>query len=512
MMEKRSIICFMLALLIALGGVLAGCGGKKEVSQDEKVELKWVFGGPGKLEDSEYVWGEFNKKLESYLPNTTVKFTCIPHSNYAEKWRLMSASQEEVDIAWISWALKFADEVAKGSYMDITDLINEYGQDMKADFPEWLLDLTTINGRVYAIPNYQMMTNPTGFSIKKSHVDKGWIDLKEAEKVLTEDDNLTKDDYKIFEDYFKKVIDSGEKVKYVSDQFLTRAIYYKIGLPKGGLETITANAAIAKSEDGYKVYNTLTDFPGWYEYYDVVNDWYNKGIIRKDILENPKETEGDYLLWWCSLLKGEELALKNKYPNDEMTIFACDPLKYIPYNGSNTNTAIASQSKHPERAMQLLNLMNSKKGAELLNMLSFGIEGEHYNKTGDNRIEFLGSSVVGSSNNKYGYENWALGNALVTYETQNNIEGWGEYVHNEINMQAEISRLAGFNLEQNPIKLEIAQYNAIMKEYEYLDAGTTANYKDILTERNAKLREAGSDKIVEEVQRQVDEWVKANNK
>ena len=57
--------------------------------------------------------------------------------------------------------------------------------------------------------------------------------------------------------------------------------------------------------------------------------------------------------------------------------------------------------------------------------------------------------------------------------------------------------------------MEIAQYQAIMKEYEYLDAGTTPNYKEKLKERNAKLKAGGSDKIVEEVQRQVNKWMKS---
>lgn len=158
--------------------------------------------------------------------------------------------------------------------------------------------------------------------------------------------------------------------------------------------------------------------------------------------------------------------------------------------------------------MQLLNLMNSKKGAPLLNMATFGIEGKHYKKISENHIEFLGGSTIGSSNNKYGYENWALGNALDTYTTQYNFDGWNEYIDKEINKKAVPSCLTGFTLDTTPIKLEIAQYQAIMKEYEYLDAGTTPNYKEKLEERNKKLKDGGSDKIVEEVQRQINEWLK----
>lgn len=504
---KKRILAMFLACLVIISS-FSGCKSSKTAVDDgEHVELHWVFGGPGKLEDSDRVWKEFNTQLAKYLPNTTVKFTCIPHSDFAEKWRLMSAAQEDVDIVWVSWALNFTEEVNKGSYMDITDLVNEYGQDMKADFPDWLLGLTTINGKIYAIPCYQMMASPTGFSIDKHHVDNGWLDIKEVEALFASDKVLHKEDYKIIEEYIEKVQASGESVKYISSQFLTRAIKNRIGMPAGGLEGIVANAVIARDEEGYKVYDRNMDFPDNYEYYELVDEWYKKGYIRPDILENPTEASGAYLLDWTSIFKGTAERVSTQLGRP-MEVFTMDGNLYVSHKGSSTNTAIASTSKNPVRAMQLLNLMNSKKGADLLNLLTYGFEGEHYNKVSDNRIEWLGAGVPGASDNKYGYENWALGNALVTYNTQSDPEGWNEYIHEDINMQAKMSRLSGFSIDLKPIKLQIAQYNAVMKEYEYIDKGTTPNYKELLEERNAKLVEAGGPQIIKEVQRQIDEWAK----
>lgn len=504
-MKKR--ILFVLLACFVLISSLSGCQPTKTTDDGNKqVELHWVFGGPGKLEDSDRVWQEFNTQLADYLPNTSVKFTCIPHADFAEKWRLMSAAQENVDIAWVSWALNFVEEVNKGSYMDITDLVNEYGQDMKADFPDWLLGLTTINGKVYAIPNYQMMASPTGFSIDKHHVDNGWLDIKAAEELFASDKVLHKEDYKMFEEYIQKTQENGEQVKYISTQFLTRAIKNRIGLPAGGFEGIVANAVLARDEEGYKVYDRNVDFPDNYEYYDLVSEWYKKGYIRPDILENPTEASGAYLLDWTSIFKGTAERVSTKLGRP-MEVFTMDGNLYVTHKGSSTNTAIASTSKNPVRAMQLLNIMNSKKGADLLNLLTYGFEGEHYKKVSDTSIEWLGAGVPGASDNKYGYENWALGNALVTYTTQSDPEGWNEYIHEDINMKAKMSRLSGFSIDLKPIKLQIAQYNAVMKEYEYIDKGTTPNYKELLEERNAKLIEAGSQQIIQEVQRQIDEWV-----
>ena len=63
---------------------------------------------------------------------------------------------------------------------------------------------------------------------------------------------------------------------------------------------------------------------------------------------------------------------------------------YIPYAASASNTAISINSKHPERAMQLIGLMNTEKGKDLYNLLVFGIEGEHYTKVNDKEIQPIG--------------------------------------------------------------------------------------------------------------------------
>ncbi len=508
MKRKLSLVLCVLMSIV----MLSSCGSKEitKDNADEQVTLKWVFGGPGKLEDSDRVWEEFNKRLPEYLPNTKVEFEVIPHAEYSEKWRLMSAAKEAVDVVWVSYAQNFVDEVGKGAYMDMTELVEEYGSEMKEGFPDWLLDLTTIDGKIYAVPNYQMMAIPYGFGIDEEHIQKGWFDMEKAESIFNSGETPHISNYKIFEDYLAKVHASGEDVKYVSKAFLSEGVKWKIGFPHMGIEPIICNAVITRKGDDYKIYDILTDFPENYEYYDMLHEWYKKGYIRSDILENPEEKNSNVLLVGssCYLGSNERLSMQT---GRNLKIFKSNDFSYVPYKGSSTNTAIAANSKHPARAMQLINLMNCKRGTDLINLLCYGFEGEHYEKTEEdngNRINWLGAGIPGSSSNKYGYENWAVGNSMVTFTTQNDPIGWNEYCEEEINQKATVSRLAGFSLDTTPIQLEIAQYNAKMQEYTYLNMGTTENYKELLAERNARLKEAGSEKIVKEVQRQVDEWLK----
>jgi len=125
----------------------------------------------------------------------------------------------------------------------------------------------------------------------------------------------------------------------------------------------------------------------------------------------------------------------------------------------------------------------------------------------------LGQSAPGvSSDDNYGFNNWVIGNIFNGYETQFDVEGWNDYVLHDVNETAEPSPLIGFTLDTTPIKLEIAQYTAIMKEYEYINLGTNENWAELIAERNEKLELAGSSKIVEETARQLEEWKKLTGK
>ena len=112
MLKKVVIFTVILCLLVTSG--LMGCSPKKNAKSDEIVTLKWVFLGPGEQRDSEEVWTKFNEELAKYLPNTKVEFQCIPSGEYEEKWKLMSASQENFDIAWHGWMIPYSSEVKKG--------------------------------------------------------------------------------------------------------------------------------------------------------------------------------------------------------------------------------------------------------------------------------------------------------------------------------------------------------------------------------------------------------------
>ena len=83
------------------------------IQKKEETVLKWICGGVGEQRDSEKVWKKFNEELQNIFPIPKWSLSAFPLKNYGEKWKLMSTSQQEMDIVWCSWQNDFVSEVKR---------------------------------------------------------------------------------------------------------------------------------------------------------------------------------------------------------------------------------------------------------------------------------------------------------------------------------------------------------------------------------------------------------------
>ena len=172
-MKIKKIIVSLLALSM-LSASIAGCGKKKEA--DGEVVLKWVMAGPGRQKDSEEVWAAVNEKLKEKLPNVTIEFDVIPVSEYKQNVMLMQTGRKKLDIV-NTYQLDSVNEIENGSFIELTELLDEYGKETKEALPEWLFDYMKNDGGIYAIPAYQSMTTERAFVTQKDYADK-WLDVE----------------------------------------------------------------------------------------------------------------------------------------------------------------------------------------------------------------------------------------------------------------------------------------------------------------------------------------------
>lgn len=486
-------------------------GKDTEKEEVEAVTLKWVFMSPGEQKDAQEVWDKFNEELQNYLPGTTVEFEGITSADYAEKWKLISASQENVDIVWHGWMVPYVTEGRKGSYMELDELVSKYAPSLLEEIPENILNKSRVDGKLYSIPCMQQMVSYVStlqFPTRIYEKYKDQINVEELAELFGSHQKMDQELWDEIEKYIEMIKDGGD---------LEKGVFGFADHVEKGYEWILNPYKIDIYSDDYTPIN-LYRTPEYEIFVKEYSDWYQKGYIRKDILTADNVSKeiyevrgaGGYLVGQGYYPTESEIATSEAAGSTAYVKIPFDNSHYIPYAASATNMAISANSKNPERAMQLLELLNTKKGKDLYNLMVYGIEGKNYNKINDNEIEPIGYSSQPTADSPYGQYNWAIGNIFNGYELymkDKPLTMQNEFIK-QLNADAAPSKMQGFTLDTDPIKTELAQVNAVIGEYKSTLASGAAPdadalYKDFVD----KLIKAGDDKIVAEVQRQIDEWL-----
>ena len=491
---------FVSACLIAtmLAASLVGCGGdKKTETKEEMVTLRYVMAGPGVQEDSERVWKIFNDKLQEKLPNVTVDFEVFSMSDYKQQFMLMQTSGEQIDIANM-YGLDFAQEVANGTLAPMDELLTQYGADVKETLPEWLWDYMKIDGIQYGIPSYQQLSTYAAYATPTELADK-YLDKEALKNALYSSDFLSDDVYKVIEDYLQKLKDNGE-LGLGMMQWEARK-----GIGEGVIGNYVVVSTNGTPEVKYQFETELIK-----KEYARHAEWYKKGFIREDSLsatdDNDKQGKpGGIVLWSEQYTPWAEENMTAKYGRP-ITLIPLSDEYFVGKDNAASGTGIMQASEHKEEAMQVLNLLQSDK--ELYNLLVFGLEGEHYTKVSDDRIEVPYVTGSPSANDKYGIYKWIVGNTALAYAIQTEPDGYRDWWMEDVNQSEHRSQFVGFIADTSAVADKVAQINAIKGEYQAsLNSGSLDNWEKTYNEWMKKIKAAGNDEVVAELQRQVDEFL-----
>lgn len=492
----------LLALMLSLVFALSGCTGVQNDDSDV-VTLRWMYGGTEGYKDADKVFALFNEKLAEILPGVQVEFVPVEGSAYTEKWKLWMTAGEQIDIAWLGYSLNYLEQISNGVLMPLNDLLDEYGQDIKAELPEWIWKIAEANGTIYCIPNYQMMNvmrlglyaePDVWHAAMTDEIEQDIINTTNSHKVTV------KEDFEAIERYLENIKAHDQMMAGVYPTSIA-----KMGFFKGYELLIDQNLPIGILRDGsdYTVMNVYEQ-DSMKLTFKTMREWFEKGYIRSDIASNPSSTIPS-----CIGIHGFYDLYNQEY--DDKYWIPLEPDFFIPSAINNTSSVIPVTAKYPVEAMKLLNIMNTDKGAELMNIIIYGIEGEHYVKVGDNRVDTAIATDEKTGEVKYGEGDFIFGNIFNAYENDDNPVGWKDYLENEVNANATLSPVMGFKADLSNISTEISQFTAVLNEFDKpLKQGTVADWEGTYNEMLRKMEVAGSKKIIAEIQKQLDEWLAKN--
>ncbi len=520
------VVCSMIAAILMSGcskaidkntSDNADAGSSSLVQDSKQVKLRWIHAGPGKQQDSVKVWAEFNKQLQTVLPNTTVEIDAIDLTKIEEKFKLIAASGEDYDIVWTGYKNDYTSNVKKGAFLELDSLLQNVAPDLRESMPDWLWEKCKVDGKTYAIPCYGQMTDTNvGLKFQKALIEK-YGDRTKLEKTLLGTPFVTKEIYDMLTDYLQKAKDGNDLRKGVGVETLGTFLVNK------GMSAVYGQFEYARNEKAPKVVN-MYERPEYKLMIDTHADWFKKGFIRKDILSiqnrrADEKKEDGYILW--------STGHYNSFPDfpqinqDQIDTAAWGyPSVSIPFYDKYfinmgepvTMLAIGKASSNPERALKFLEVLYTDKGKELYNMLVYGLEGVNYKKISADRVETIGYSGQSTSDAPYGLWKWTTGNTFNAWYVQTDADGSNEFALKAMDT-ADKSALIDFKVNIEPVKNELAQIAAVEKEYQVsLYSGSLSDYEAKYKEFIAKMKTAGSDKVKSEFQNQIDAYLKSKGK
>lgn len=444
---------------------------------------------PGTPQTDEKKVEEALNKLLTEKINATIDLMPIDWGAWDNKINLMIASREEVDIIFTAQWNGHANNVSKGAFLELGDLIDQYGKGIVDSLDPAFLEGAKINGKNYGVPTNKELAAAGGIVYRKDVTDELGIDMS---NVKTPQD-----------------LDAVYAVVKAKRPDLT-PLYTTAGVFNSHffanydfLGDSTIPGAILKDEAGTTV--TATEkIERYKQYLNLTRDYFKKGYINADAATT-QVSSGD--AWKAGTVfstiepmkpgKDAEIASASGLTGKLAQIIMTEKT-VATSETAGSMLGISSTSKDPARAMMLINLLHTDK--EINNLLNFGIEGEHYTRNG----EII--TATGSTANYNPGSAWMFGNQFLNYvwDTEDP-DKWAKF--KEFNQNAKVSPALGFVFNSEPVKAEVGALANVIRQYQRALETGSVDVDKILAEYEAKLKDAGVDKVIAEKQKQFDEFL-----
>lgn len=474
--------------------------GTDAVDTSKHVDLDWYYPGT-QQKDVQAIEDAMNKIVNEKI-NASIHLHTIDWGSYDQKMNVMISTGEKFDIAFTSsWTNDYLQGVSKGAYAPLDDLLPKYAPQLLASMKPGIWDATRKDGKIYAVPNQQIFAKSFGMFVRKDLADKYKDSLPASAKGMPD-----------FEAFFAQIVKNEKGVTPLAGGNAATGLsgyeYY---------EPIGANDSPGQFVQGDASLTVVNQYerPDQKQAYETAKKWAGMGFFSKDIANEQtdvyeeKMKSGKYAAVAQVMKPGGEVEFKNKFGFDFVQVPYQTP--YISTDGIlSTLNAISKTSANPERAMMFLELINTDK--DLYNLICHGIEGKHYVFADkDKGVIGMPDGVTAETNGYNPSSDWMFGNQFNSYYVDATQVGTWEATK-ALNDSAVVSPAVGFAFNPDPVSAQIAQTKKVIDQYRVALGFGSVDPDKYYAEFLKKLKDAGSDAIIAEKQKQVDAWKAANGK
>lgn len=499
-MKKEKIIMkinkkwIALTMTAALGaGVLAGCGGKAETNEngEEITELTWYQVGDSQNDD-QTVLDKVNEYTQEKI-GVKLNLVKVGWGDYNQKMQVVINTGDAWDMCFTcSWANDYLQNAQKGAFLELDDLLQENGKEMYEKIDPRFWEAAKVGGVTYGVPSEKEIGSCPMWVFTKEYVDKYDIPYEEIHSL--ED----------LEPWLELIKEKEPDVvpMYLTKDYTAPTYMDKIQDPVGiefGDESLTVKNVFETE----KMKSTLA----------TMRKYYQAGYINKDAATASDDksikrfvTKGDGQPY-AELIWGKDLGYE---------VVATQIMDTSITNASARGalTAINKNSEHPEKAMALLNLINTDE--YLRNLLNYGIEGVHWEKVepdaaeaeaakGKDYVYDFKIKLDETAKKDYSVPYWVQGGLFNTYVLDNEpLDKWATF--KEFNDASEEAPSFGFDFNLDPVSTQVAGFRNVLDEFGKSLYTGSVDPDEYLPQLQKKLEATGIQDVIDEMQKQIDEW------
>ena len=374
---KRRIVSLMLCTAM-LTSMVTGCGSSSgdegDGSSDELVTIVMPMATLGDAPgDLEAVEEEINKITEEEI-GVHLVIEPIPFSDLASQQNLMISSGDQLDLVLSLWQGSIGSYVESGSVIELTDLIDEYGQDI-LDSAGAALSGGYYQDTLYAVPNVETQGHSYGFYARKDIVEELGFEFDPNTTYTVEDlENLFAAYQEAYGNGYYCIAGTNSNSDFFQhlyghvDNLGAGSTGYACGGLVDGLDKSDTTVKNIYATDEYM------------DYAERMYDWAQKGYFSSDAATNTDAgtaqiASGNYLGQFNNTEPMTMVQVSSACGTEMTPITIVDAYSQTGMF-QNVLWGISSNCENPEKAMQLLNMLYSD--ADVLRLLMCGIEGQHY--------------------------------------------------------------------------------------------------------------------------------------
>ena len=535
-MKLKKSLCVLLAVLMLASLALAACGNsessaapaqsggsgdsgsssgsasapaaddeeEEEEEWDEVAELNVVLCSLGEKSGWADIQDRINEIAEAKA-GVHINVEWIEIGSWVQQMNLKMSSGDAVDLIHITPLMTFTNMYSQNELMDITDMLQEDGQDLLSLIPDTYWSSMTVDGKNYGVPmlfpkeGSVYVTAPTAL-LEEYGVKEQFKSMK------------TWSDY---EAVLQTVKDNGDIVPMFINAKANTATTFTDLVDVSSEDWSQAHGIDNLGDSFNLIYvDTETDTVKSYYHSDIFQadmaraaDFYNKGLIYRDGANT--DMEGlDALANGVafSVLNGTETLTGQQTTDGRVgqstTNVLLSPQVVTTWNLNMWSYAVPYTAKEPEAAVRFLNLLYTDK--EIANLFTWGIEDRDFVRNDD------GTCTVLWGQNQYFSQYFLHGNALIIDAGEGSAADYYEKMDDIIHNQV-CSKYVGFVCDTSSITNELTACNNAKQEYAYgLLAGSVPDYESHYAAFTKQLDDSGMQKILDCYQEQLDAWLAAN--